>query len=226
MQLIGVLIILIGMYLTDSAVRNRAPIGTLKALIEDPSDLTGTIARLNGQWQVRDEAPGVPFDGGAGGRDSGGQSGSSAGVSGRPAGVSGSNGRLADSELLKLSWTGAKLHKQAAPSFERLNAAFRAAFGRSISVTDGYRTYASQVALKAAKGRMAATPGTSNHGWGFATDLGGGINRFGSPEYEWMMRNAPQYGWVNPDWARQGKGKEEPWHWEFVGSRSSTGGRY
>lgn len=201
MQLIGVLIILIGMYLTDSAVRNRPPIGTLKELIADPSDLTGA-------------------------RDSGGKAGDSKGVSGKPAGVTGSNGRLPASELVKLSWTNQRLHKQAAPSFERLNAAFRAAFGRNIAVTDGYRTYASQVALKATKGHLAAPPGTSNHGWGFAADLGGGINKWGTDEHEWMKRNAPSYGWVNPDWAQKGKGKEEPWHWEFVGSRDASGGRF
>jgi hypothetical protein len=224
MQLVGVLIILIGMYLADSAVRNRPPVAFIKALIADPSNLTGTLSSMNGTWQVRDT--GTPVVGGVGERETPGQAGSSAGLSGRPSGVTGSNGQLPDSELKKLSWTGAKLHRQAAPSFESLNAAFKARFGRNISVTDGYRTLATQRALKATKGRMAATPGTSNHGWGFAADLGGGINRFGTDEYEWMLANAPTFGWVNPDWARKGKGKEEPWHWEFVGSRNSTGGRF
>lgn len=224
MQFVGVVIILIGMYCIDSAVRNRPPIEFLKAILRDPSDLTGTVSKMNGTWQVRDT--GAPFEGGAGERESSGQSGGNAGLSGRPNGVTGSNGNLPDNQLKRLSWTPVRLHVQAAPSFESLNAAFKARFGRDISVTDGYRTLAQQRVLKATKGRMAATPGTSNHGWGMATDLGGGINRYGTEEYEWMLKNAPTFGWVNPDWARKGKGKEEPWHWEFVGARSSNGGRF
>ncbi len=65
---------------------------------------------------------------------------------------------------------------------------------------------------------MAATPGTSNHGWGLALDLGGGINSWGTTERAWMVANAPAAGWISPDWAQPGRGKEEPWHWEFTGA--------
>jgi hypothetical protein len=30
-----------------------------------------------------------------------------------------------------------------------------------------------------------------------------------------MTAHAPDFGWTNPDWARDGGGREEPWHWEF-----------
>ena len=37
---------------------------------------------------------------------------------------------------------------------------------------------------------LAAVPGTSNHGWGLAVDLCGGIERFGTQQYAWMQANA------------------------------------
>jgi hypothetical protein len=30
-----------------------------------------------------------------------------------------------------------------------------------------------------------------------------------------MTEHAGQFGFVNPDWARPGGEKPEPWHWEF-----------
>ena len=53
--------------------------------------------------------------------------------------------------------------------------------------------YAEQVIVKQQRGGWAAAPGTSNHGWALAVDLGGGINGFGSPEHEWMRANAPTF---------------------------------
>ncbi|MFJ4108268.1 M15 family metallopeptidase [Oerskovia enterophila] len=103
----------------------------------------------------------------------------------------------------------------AAYQLEQLNAAYVAAFGTNITVTSSYRSYASQVAVKAQKGFLAAAPGTSNHGMAQALDLGGGISSFGSAQYDWMRANAPAYGWENPEWARQGGSKPEPWHWEY-----------
>ncbi|MFF3063830.1 M15 family metallopeptidase [Oerskovia sp. NPDC057915] len=98
---------------------------------------------------------------------------------------------------------------------EQLNTAYRAAFGTDISVTSSYRSYASQVSVKASKGSLAARPGTSNHGMGQALDLGGGINQFGTAQYNWMRENAPAFGWDNPTWARPGGANPEAWHWEY-----------
>ena len=54
-------------------------------------------------------------------------------------------------------------------------------------------------------------------GWGLAVDLGGGINRFGTVQHEWMRSNAPRFGWVHPSWARQSGSLPEAWHWEYKG---------
>lgn len=107
------------------------------------------------------------------------------------------------------------LRCDAAQSFKALNVAFRAKFDRDIVVTDSYRSLESQKRLKKQKPVLAATPGRSNHGWGLAVDLGGEINSFGTEEYEWMLENAPTFGWENPEWAQKGGSKPEAWHFEF-----------
>jgi hypothetical protein len=33
--------------------------------------------------------------------------------------------------------------------------------------------------------------------------------------FKWLDENAPKYGWVNPDWARNGGSFDECWHWEY-----------
>lgn len=112
---------------------------------------------------------------------------------------------------------GHRLRADAAHAYESLNRAYAGAFGEPLCVTDSYRSYDSQVRLKAAKPTLAATPGTSNHGWGTAVDLCGGIQNFGTTTHEWMRANAPLHGWFHPGWAQQGGSKPEPWHWEFGG---------
>lgn len=96
--------------------------------------------------------------------------------------------------------------------------------GAEFFVSGTYRSYEEQVKVKAAKPTLAATPGRSIHGWGRAMDIGvveDGKQRaitYDSPTYQWMLNNAPKYGWVNPPWAVQGgSSKPEPWHWEYVG---------
>ncbi len=62
-----------------------------------------------------------------------------------------------------------------------LNALYKAKFGANICVNDGYRSYAKQVALYKELGpNVAAVPGTSNHGWAIAADLGCGVGIFGN----------------------------------------------
>ena len=72
--------------------------------------------------------------------------------------------------------------------------------------------------MKRTRGRFAATPGRSPHGWGLALDVGCGVNRFGSPQHVWMQQNAHLFGWEHPPWARQGGSLPEAWHWEFPGT--------
>jgi LAS superfamily LD-carboxypeptidase LdcB len=212
MQFIGLLMMLAGIFFVNSSVKNRPPIRTIKALIDDPTDVTGTLDKLNGTWQTPENTYSASFG-------SGGATGTE--FSPDPAGdakqgKTGENGKLPDSALQRLSWNHSqRLAPAAAESFEKLNRQFKAQFGKNISVTDSYRTYAQQVILKARKGNLAAKPGTSNHGWGLAVDLGGGINTYGTTQYNWMLKNAPAYGWTNPEWARQGGSKNEPWHWEY-----------
>ena len=126
------------------------------------------------------------------------------------------NGRIPSAAMCPLhSAPGHMLRCDAQAAFDRLSHAYEARFKSPISVTDSYRDYDTQVILKRRKGRMAATPGTSNHGWALAVDLGGGINSFGSPQHQWMRANAPKFGWIHPGWARQSGSLPEAWHWEF-----------
>lgn len=126
------------------------------------------------------------------------------------------NGRIPAAAMCSLtSAPGQMLRCDAQAAFDRMSHAYEARFSTPISVTDAYRDYDTQVILKRRKGRMAATPGTSNHGWALAVDLGGGINSFGSAEHQWMRANAPKFGWIHPGWARQSGSLPEPWHWEF-----------
>jgi D-alanyl-D-alanine carboxypeptidase len=132
-----------------------------------------------------------------------------------------SNGGVPAADLCTL-WDGKhKLRSDAAVAFAKLNLAYRKRFGHSICVSDAYRTLAQQYAVKRARGGFAATPGTSEHGWGLAVDLCDGVNVGSSATYWWLRSNAPAYGWDNPDWARTGGGgPHEPWHWEYVAGES------
>ncbi|PUB23956.1 D-alanyl-D-alanine carboxypeptidase-like protein [Promicromonospora sp. AC04] len=126
------------------------------------------------------------------------------------------NGQIPSSVLCGLSWTSSEqLRCDAALALEDLNSAFRAAFGRNLDLTDGYRSYSEQVTVAATRGALAAVPGTSNHGWGQAVDLSGGIESFGTAEHNWMVANAGKYGWEHPAWAQAGGSKPEAWHWEY-----------
>ena len=109
------------------------------------------------------------------------------------------------------------LRADAAAAFNALSRKYAETFRAPICVTDSYRDYPSQVAVRAAKPTLAAVPGTSNHGWGVALDLCDGVQVFGSPQHEWLAQHAMAYGWFHPSWAQAGGSKPEPWHWEFAG---------
>ncbi len=111
--------------------------------------------------------------------------------------------------------SAARLRCDAAVAFRLMDAAYAARFGRRMSVTDAYRSLAEQQVAFAEKPGLAAVPGTSNHGWGLALDLAGGVERFGTPEHQWVAANAPRFGWQHPAWARQGGNRPEPWHFEY-----------
>jgi cell wall-associated NlpC family hydrolase len=128
------------------------------------------------------------------------------------------NGLIPPSAMCPLGPAGHQLRCDAAAAYRAMSSAFAAAFGGPICITDSYRTYSSQVRLYGQKPALAAVPGTSNHGWGLAVDLCGGIERFGTAQYDWMKANSGRFGYLHPDWAEPGNGREEPWHWEYAGT--------
>lgn len=136
----------------------------------------------------------------------------SRGVSTR--GTQGINGRLDPKTLSGVSFAkGALLDRKAAAALEQMNAAYRAATGRNIGITDSYRSLQGQINVARSKPNLAAKPGTSVHGLGKALDL----NVRGDPQLKrWLDQNGHRWGYVNPAWAKNKK-RFEPWHWEFVG---------
>jgi len=130
------------------------------------------------------------------------------------------NGELPVAALCPL-WgaPGEMLQAAASAAFNRMSQAFNGAFGEPLCVTASYRTYEHQVELYATMpAGYAAVPGTSNHGWGLAVDLCGGIQVDNSPEHQWLLDHAAVFGWFHPAWAMPGgAGPHEPWHWEYAG---------
>ncbi|MFW3170444.1 NlpC/P60 family protein, partial [Geodermatophilus sp. CPCC 206100] len=125
-----------------------------------------------------------------------------------------SNGSIPAGVLCPIA-RGHALRCDAAAGYTGLAQAFEAAFGSRLCITDSYRSLTAQVSAFQRKPALAAVPGTSNHGWALAVDLCGGINVAGTPQSAWMAANAGRFGFLQPDWARPGGEKPEPWHWEF-----------
>ena len=91
--------------------------------------------------------------------------------------------------------------------------------GLVIGLGSGFRTHAEQVALKAAKPGLAATPGNSNHEFGLAGDL-----TFGNDlARQYAHQNAAKYG-LNFPMLGQNGGKNEPWHVEPIGAKGMRNG--
>ncbi|WP_239102570.1 M15 family metallopeptidase [Actinoplanes siamensis] len=117
------------------------------------------------------------------------------------------NGKIPASALEQVGGTRHKLWAPAAQKLTRLIADAKRD-GVTIGITDSYRPYAEQVDLVRRKGLysqggLAARPGTSEHGWGMATDLD-----LNSEALSWMRKNAGRYGFVE-------NVKRESWHWAF-----------
>lgn len=136
----------------------------------------------------------------------------------RALGVTGSNGNLPSSMLESVGVGSLKALPPAARAIRALRAA-AAQQGINIGITDAYRPLADQIRLKRQKGRLAATPGRSNHGWGLAFDLsdaGRSLTR-GSRAFQWLAANAPRFGIFGPL-----ASPFEMWHWEYRGGGSNT----
>jgi LAS superfamily LD-carboxypeptidase LdcB len=137
-----------------------------------------------------------------------------------------SNGQLPASDLCTLWDRKHQLRADAAIALAKLNLMYRKQFGHDLCLSDAYRTLSQQYTVKRLRGYYAATPGTSEHGWGLAIDACDGIDQGASnPNYRWMMANGPAFGWVNPLWARPGgSGPHENWHFEYLpGEQTSDG---
>ena len=120
------------------------------------------------------------------------------------------NGKIPPTALSEIGDGGHRLWGPAAGAFKQMRAEAAAA-GVSFGVTDSYRSYDQQVDLAKRKGLysqggLAATPGTSNHGWGLSLDLD-----LNPKAQAWMRENGERFGFVE-DVPR------EPWHWTFHGS--------
>lgn len=118
------------------------------------------------------------------------------------------NGRIPESALAPLTGSSERMWAPAAQHLNDLLADAKKA-GVSVTVTDGYRNYDDQVALANNKGLysqggLAAAPGTSEHGWGLAVDLG-----LDATSQAWMRQHAKEYGFVD-------NVPREPWHWQFA----------
>ncbi|QTE27862.1 M15 family metallopeptidase [Pengzhenrongella sicca] len=117
------------------------------------------------------------------------------------------NGQIPAAALDEIGSTGHRLWAPASGAFERLSAA-AAADGVAITITDSYRSYASQVDVADRKGLysnggLAAVPGTSDHGWGRSLDLG-----LDASALAWMRENAARYGFAEDT-------PRETWHWTY-----------
>ncbi|WP_179258064.1 M15 family metallopeptidase [Enemella evansiae] len=127
------------------------------------------------------------------------------------------NGQVPADQLCRVpgarsdSW---RMSCRAIGDFTALNQAYRARFGRGLQVDHlrgtAYRTVGDQKVLYAKYGSpRAATPGTSNHGWGLALDLAMGGGNHSSPTYRWLKENGPRYGFID-------EMPTEDWHWRYT----------
>jgi len=88
----------------------------------------------------------------------------------------------------------------------------------TFKVNSCYRTYEDQVRVKKQYGGLAATPGTSNHGFGLAIDFayGGGAKLTPStPQYKWLIENAATFGFKRLPYNPRHPESWEAWHWEY-----------
>lgn len=149
------------------------------------------------------------------------------------------NGKIPVDRMIKVApISSGLLVPEAAGAWRGLQNAAQAA-GWNLTMTGAYRSYDQQVSLfqqrytdvpnggstKVWNGTtywlnpkmaMAATPGTSNHGWGCAVDTAlGGYGNDARPVaadaafMEWVVKNAADFGW---SW----EVNSEPWHLHLV----------
>jgi len=124
----------------------------------------------------------------------------------------GQNGMLDRSQLVPIGG-GHVMKPEAAKAYQAMVKA-AGAEGITWGITDSYRDYNSQVKVAREKGLysqggLAARPGTSNHGWGLATDL-----KLSDAAFQWLQQNGRKFGFKNIP--------REKWHWEYAGGEDSS----
>ncbi len=117
------------------------------------------------------------------------------------------NGKIPANALEQVGDTRHKLWAPAAQALTRMIADAKRD-GVQIGITDSYRPYEEQVDLARRKGLysqggLAAKPGTSEHGWGMATDLD-----LNAKALTWMKQNGEKYGY-------EMNVPRENWHWAY-----------
>jgi hypothetical protein len=136
----------------------------------------------------------------------------------------GQNGALSISELSQVHHPHgirAYLRKDAAIAWEAMRRASLSERGVDLyplGPDSAYRTFAGQVRLKSfwrgqGQPQKAATPGTSNHGWGLAVDAGTGDKAAAQRMFDSINAIGHRFGWSHDEGARVG----EPWHFRYVG---------
>ena len=121
------------------------------------------------------------------------------------------NGKLSSSELSAIP--SGRLRKDAAAAWNAMHEEIKKKTGIDIRPSgsrSSYRTYSEQQYFwnlyQSGKGNLAASPGTSNHGWGLAVDvatpaMADAINKYGAP-----------YGYQKK-WS---DASNEWWHFKFL----------
>jgi hypothetical protein len=132
------------------------------------------------------------------------------------------NGLIPSRYLCPLPQPGRSLRADAALAFYNLNAAYKSRFGTQMCLTDSYRSLGEQQRIYSQRPGMAAVPGHSNHGYGTAVDLCGGVQSQGSVQFNWLQSNSKRYEFFHPSWAYSSP--FEPWHWEYTKENTSTTG--
>lgn len=155
------------------------------------------------------------------------------------------NGQFPSSAMSGLATApGQALEGTAARQWDALAASVRNTYGWTPYLTDSYRPYSVQERIflqrydhqwragltlrnggikhwrdrtwyKKPGVAVAASPGTSNHGWGIAVDCSG-LGGFGGTRYAQLASLAGRFGYSNAN----GRAINEPWHWEFTGAYS------
>jgi LAS superfamily LD-carboxypeptidase LdcB len=98
-----------------------------------------------------------------------------------------------------------------AAAFNAMRSAFKQATGKSLTLTEGWRSMADTAKLHAQNPKVNAPAGKSKHNWGRALDLSG--MGYGTSSFQWLLKNAGRFGF---NW-NTGRRINEPWHWEYTG---------